>query len=271
MTGRKHCSYFSSSSFERIENSLTVALELERSQWASVAPQRRDSEQQVSPLTTSAPAVEFGEVREAGNINPHRTSSQYEPGGINQSNPRQVSISSESRVSEQSETSTHITYPSVPPQTRHSTTSQAASPGLFRDIVSNTLSTEFGQGDSYSGSSTKQTSIMSRDTSSADLDHSNIIQALANARIRAQQVQIQEQVLRPLRIEPQDNFHRPNADLKMRFDASARLELTVRRLNIRDWLRVGVWWLLKVSLPHSFVCNQEAVLLISVLGSDSTC
>ncbi|TQB72230.1 hypothetical protein MPDQ_006949 [Monascus purpureus] len=241
MTGRKHCSYFSSSSFERTENSLTVALEWERSQWASVAPQPRDSEQQVSPLMMSAPAVEFGEMRETSNVNPHRrTSSQYEPGGINQSNPRQVSISSESRVSEQSETSTHITSPSVPPRTRHTAMSQAASPGLFRDIVSKIFSSEFGQGDSYSGSSTEQTSIMSRDTSSADLDHSNLIQALANARIRAQQVRIQEQLLRPLRIEPQDNFHRPNADLKMRFDASACLELTVRRLNIRDWLRVGV-------------------------------
>ena len=87
---------------------------------------------------------------------------------------------------------------------------------------------------------------MSKEPSNTDVDHASLTQALANAKIRAQQVQMQEQLLRPLKIEPQDKVHRPDADLPVRFEASAHLELMVRRLNIRDWLRVGIWWLLKV-------------------------
>lgn len=51
--------------------------------------------------------------------------------------------------------------------------------------------------------------------------------------------------MRPLRVAPQDEIHRPDDELKAKFQDLANDELKIRRLNVRDWLRVATWWLLK--------------------------
>ena len=55
---------------------------------------------------------------------------------------------------------------------------------------------------------------------------------------------------RPLEVEPQDPEHRPDDELRERFQALKDIELQIRRHNTRDWLRVATWWLLKVRLLH---------------------
>lgn len=55
---------------------------------------------------------------------------------------------------------------------------------------------------------------------------------------------------RPLEVEPQDPEHRPDDELRKRFNTLKDIELKIRRHNARDWLRVATWWLLKVRLLH---------------------
>lgn len=90
------------------------------------------------------------------------------------------------------------------------------------------------------------------DTSLRNPTHGDVTDAIANAMQQLQRARLKEQSLRPLRFEPQDKFHRPDAALKEQLEISAFDELRVRRLNTRDWLLVAVWWLLKVCHTPSF-------------------
>ena len=51
---------------------------------------------------------------------------------------------------------------------------------------------------------------------------------------------------RPLRIRPQETTHKPIESLKQTFQSLAQDEMAFRRLNSKEWLQLGTWWLLKV-------------------------
>lgn len=84
------------------------------------------------------------------------------------------------------------------------------------------------------------------ESSGSELDNTAVTSAVATAMQQLQQVQIRESILRPLRYEPRDKLHRPDPQLMRSFDALVRDELRIKRLSTSDWLRVAVWWLLKV-------------------------
>ena len=73
----------------------------------------------------------------------------------------------------------------------------------------------------------------------------NVVDVVAEAMQELARVRQREQSARPLRIVRQDPVHRPHDALKERFQELAEDELKIRRLNVRDWLRVATWWLLK--------------------------
>jgi hypothetical protein len=68
-------------------------------------------------------------------------------------------------------------------------------------------------------------------------------------------MQLREQNLRSLRYEPRDSFHQPDAPVVAKFEASFNGEEHARRLSTTAWLRIAVWWLLKVSTP--FYCFKR--------------
>lgn len=222
------------------------ALEVEYSLCTS---QRRDSEQPLSPLTAIS-----SDLGENGPMAIHHgVGSLHGSVSSNQNHPREVSVSSESMISGYSESSFHGVAVPSPPLSR---AAGRATAGNFQAIVPSpwrdqhpfgTRGAELGQGECCSDS-VDQNSVRSREPSNADVDHTNLMEIIAYATEDLRRIRMQEQLLRPLRVEPQDKVHRPDADLRRTFEASARLELKVRRLNTRDWLRVGTWWLLKVFL-----------------------
>ena len=59
-----------------------------------------------------------------------------------------------------------------------------------------------------------------------------------------------ERSSRPLPIIRPDPDHQPDETLTIRFQESVDHELQSRRMNARDWLRLGMWWLLKVISPR---------------------
>lgn len=54
-----------------------------------------------------------------------------------------------------------------------------------------------------------------------------------------------EQSNKRLKVRPQDPLHTPDESLKEHFQSLANEEMEYRRINIREWLRLGTWWLLK--------------------------
>lgn len=78
------------------------------------------------------------------------------------------------------------------------------------------------------------------------LDNTTVTNAVATAMQQLQQVRIRDSILRPLRYEPRNKLHGPDPQLMSIFDALVQDELRIKRLNTSDWLRVAVWWLLKV-------------------------
>ncbi|OJJ31549.1 hypothetical protein ASPWEDRAFT_62678 [Aspergillus wentii DTO 134E9] len=106
----------------------------------------------------------------------------------------------------------------------------------------------------------------SESISEAESHRTNVKDAVTSAMQQLHQVRLREQSLRPLRYEPQDRFHRPDADLLKKFDESAHDELRIRRLSTGDWLRVAVWWLLKA---RSTLANCDKANLTGARGSIS--
>lgn len=90
------------------------------------------------------------------------------------------------------------------------------------------------------------------------VEQTAVMDAVSNAMQQLQQIRLREQLHRPLRYEPRDKFHQPDAELVRKFYSSAYNELKIRRPNISDWLRIAVWWLLKVYLVS---CDDMLYLL----------
>ncbi|CAG8101426.1 unnamed protein product [Penicillium salamii] len=105
----------------------------------------------------------------------------------------------------------------------------------------------------------KQFSIYSDDYASIDDGHPRVMEAVTSAMQHLHHVRHQEQVSRPIRVEPQNQLHRPSSEILKLFEVSVNYELQIRRLIARDWLRVSTWWLLKVG---SFCWNDILLLTI---------
>lgn len=73
----------------------------------------------------------------------------------------------------------------------------------------------------------------------------DVDEVVAEAMQQLSRIRQKEQSARPLRIVRQDPVHQPDETLKARFQQLADDELSIRRLNAKDWLRVATWWLLK--------------------------
>lgn len=54
-----------------------------------------------------------------------------------------------------------------------------------------------------------------------------------------------ERQSRPLRLPDRQKVPMPDEELKKQFEQSAQTEMEYRKLNTKDWLRIGTWWLLK--------------------------
>ena len=74
---------------------------------------------------------------------------------------------------------------------------------------------------------------------------SDLQAVVADAFSELKKVQRKEQSARPLRIAKRRPSHHPDEALLEQFKQLADDELKIRRLNMRDWLRVATWWLLK--------------------------
>ena len=58
-------------------------------------------------------------------------------------------------------------------------------------------------------------------------------------------VRQKERQSRPLRLPDRQRMPKPDEELKKRFEQSAKTEMEYRKLNTKDWLKIGTWWLLK--------------------------
>ncbi|PWY71710.1 hypothetical protein BO70DRAFT_298199 [Aspergillus heteromorphus CBS 117.55] len=72
-------------------------------------------------------------------------------------------------------------------------------------------------------------------------------------------LQLREQLLQQLRVEPRDRYHQPDADLFTRFNDSAHKKERSQDLTTKDWLRAAVWWLLKA---RTALANGERPSLV---------
>lgn len=94
-------------------------------------------------------------------------------------------------------------------------------------------------------------------------------------------LQLRDQHLRPLRYEPRDTIHQPDTTILEKFELSSNYEDHCQSLSTRDWLRIAIWWQLKVcSCVHSMItanelkaranlANGERPSLVSPRGSTS--
>ncbi|CAG8266757.1 unnamed protein product [Penicillium salamii] len=110
----------------------------------------------------------------------------------------------------------------------------------------------------------KQFSIYSDDYASIDDGHPRVMEAVTSAMQHLHHVRHQEQVSRPIRVEPQNQLHRPSPEILKLFEVSVNYELQIRRLIARDWLRVATWWLLKA---RATLANCNRHIYFSARGS----
>ena len=246
----------SSASLARLEESMMEALEKEYVSSSFDTPQLPGDDSPISPLTIKNFRV--AELEDTSDTGDNRGSYPK----VNSQRPsapsswaRHISTSSESTmVSGQSDGSV---YGSNTPATPFaSVTQRSLSPTIMNQTIPDQLFTERGASPVIQLEDPQELhkSLAERvETPQRDSSHSDVIEAVESAMQQLQQVRLQEQSLRPLRFEPQDKFHKPDADINKEFERTAYGELKVRRLNTRDWLLVAVWWLLKVYMNFSCV------------------
>lgn len=104
------------------------------------------------------------------------------------------------------------------------------------------------------------------DLTHADYGRRNVVEAVASAMHQLHQLRLQEQGARPIRYEPQNQTHKPDADTIKIFEVSVNEELRIRRLVTRDWLRVATWWLLKARVT---LANSDRHTYVSARGNTS--
>lgn len=70
------------------------------------------------------------------------------------------------------------------------------------------------------------------------------------------ELQLRDQHLRPLRYEPRDTIHQPDTTILEKFELASNYEDHCQSLSTRDWLRIAVWWQLKVCSSCPFHDNN---------------
>jgi hypothetical protein len=93
----------------------------------------------------------------------------------------------------------------------------------------------------------KQVVHRTRGYSEAGHGNPHVTEAVTSAMQHLRDVRYQEHISRPIRFEPQNQLHKPTAEMLKILEASVSDGLQITRLITRDWLRMATWWLLKVS------------------------
>ena len=179
-----------------------------------------------------------------------------------------VGASPESTPSMSSEDASEVTFgsPITPKHKRHwipTTTGKTRIGGSFsmdRDLKDTPQSpiAYGGAGIDLARTPARSRRLLSSGTESTTTEQEkpqNVDEVVAEAMKALSLIRQKEQLGRPLRVVRQDPQHAPDEALKKRFQQLVDDELKVRRLNARDWLRVAIWWLLKVSMMFSFLID----------------
>ncbi|KAJ5189102.1 hypothetical protein N7491_005427 [Penicillium cf. griseofulvum] len=112
----------------------------------------------------------------------------------------------------------------------------------------------------------KQVVHHTRSYSGAGHGHPHVTEAVTSAMQHLRDVRHQEHISRPIRFEPQNQQHRPTAEMLKILEASVNNGLQITRLITRDWLRMATWWLLKARATLGN-CNRQNY--VSARGSMS--
>lgn len=191
--------------------------------------------------------------------------------------PKHVSISSKSIMSG-SDGSTYGTTSPISPLSTNTTRSisqsirgktghsRPRSDQLLPEVVNGgKLDRTFWE-ESSSDIQEKENTEKTRDSSQAGFGHNHVTEAITSAMQQLRQVRIKEQLARPIRYEPQNALHKPDAEIVKAFEESVNEESHFTRMITRDWLRIATWWLLKARATLAN-CNRHS--LISAQGSVS--
>lgn len=205
-------------------------------------------ESPISPLTIKSHRVaELEDTSDMSDARAMYSRAANQRPSISSSWPRHVSTSSESMMSGQSDGSVYGANTPISPLA--SATMRSMSPTLVTNARADSPfpDSRVSPLKQLEDPLEYQKSIPERaEAPLLDSSQTDVMEAVESAMQQLQQVRLREQSLRPLRFEPQDKFHKPDADINKELERSAYDELKVRRLNTRDWLLVAVWWLLKV-------------------------
>ena len=87
----------------------------------------------------------------------------------------------------------------------------------------------------------------------------NVATVVHEAMQELSKIRHRELSVRRLKIRPQDPNHQADEAFKQRFQESAEYEMADRRLNSKDWLRLGTWWLLKARFNLQLVGRSRAI------------
>lgn len=260
--GCKRADYISSSSLNRIENSLMTAMK-RQDEKQMAADEFDEDPDETTPLTRvrSVPATQLdslnGESLAGKNLRRAVT-------GTTVVGPSGMSVSPESTpsISDMDVSELGNTHGQVPRMGWHlldDTRARSAtnfdqgnrvlppSPRASEDLSTESLGIHRTR--NLSSTSGDTTNKANRSPSASNgRKEKDLIEVVADAKRELSKIRQKEQSQRPLRIVRQDKDHQPSDDLKEQFQKLADEELQIRRLNTRDWLRVATWWLLKVLL-----------------------
>ncbi|KXG48423.1 uncharacterized protein PGRI_022930 [Penicillium griseofulvum] len=112
----------------------------------------------------------------------------------------------------------------------------------------------------------KQVVHHTRAYSDAGHGHPHVTEAVTSAMQHLRDVRHQEHISRPIRFEPQNQLHKPTAEMLKILEASVNDGLQITRLITRDWLRMATWWLLKA---RATLANCSRHNYVSARGSMS--
>lgn len=164
--------------------------------------------------------------------------------------PRE-STSSDSAMSGHSDgsaltTATYLPSSETSTQRSISQTLKHGSSKAPRSVFPSARKLDRGVLDYYAEFDDKLRTVETDEPAETETEHTAVKEAIENAMQHLHQIRLRDQLQRPLKYEPRDEFHRPDPELTKKFDELVQEELKIRRLSTSDWLRVAVWWLLKV-------------------------
>ena len=107
-------------------------------------------------------------------------------------------------------------------------------------------SADYGD-DIYDSPKKAQTEKIAPGAAGAKARQPDVLEAVVEARKKISHVKKEEQSSEALHIVPQNQTHKPDRALKARFEQLSS-ESRIRKPNVKEWLRVATWWLLKVSI-----------------------